>query len=153
LEFDNLGNLSPYTVIKTDWMTFEANFVHRFPQSITRKNLFGEFSDYLISLKNILGNDFFQWVDGSFVTNKLNPNDIDLVTFVDWEIYAANESKIDSLRDFRNNTDARIDGYFVPVYSENHKKHVLYQADNLQWLYQFSRSRTDRKKGFIQLNH
>jgi hypothetical protein len=153
LEFDNLGNLSPYAVIETDWKTFEAKFVHCFPQSITRKDLFMEFSDYLILLKSILGNGLFQWVNGSFVTNKLNPNDIDLVTFVDWEIYKANEQTIDQLREFRNNKDTRIDGYFVAVYPESHKMNVLYQADKLQWLYQFSRSRTDRRKGFIQLNH
>lgn len=146
------GNLVPYDIVHTDWPTFKAEFVDAFPLSGTRRVIFDNFSEYVERLIPIIGKGFHQWVDGSFVTRKLNPRDIDVVTFVDANIYYCNEREIDVLRDDQLDRQTRVDEYFVKKYPESHRKHVFYHIDCLQWHDQFSRSRALKSKGFIQLN-
>jgi len=153
LEFDLYGNLAPYSLIEINLINFEDRFVHAYKESKTRAKLFENYSNYVNSLKLIIGTGFFQWIDGSFVTNKLNPKDIDFVTFIDWKVYYNNEILLDSLRELRYNKILGIDGYIVLVYPPEHKKNILYEADRLQWIFEFSRSRTDQRKGFIQINY
>ncbi|MEN9612871.1 MAG: hypothetical protein RLZZ628_3685 [Bacteroidota bacterium] len=81
MEFDLIGHLVPYTVIETDFERFEKILVYDFPNHSSRYEILSGYKLYLEKLKQIIGNSFFQWVDGSFVTDKLNPNDIDIVTF------------------------------------------------------------------------
>jgi hypothetical protein len=153
VEFDIYGNLQPAEIILTDWVTFEKMFVESFPGSATRSDLFNNFADYVTNAKQIFGTSFYQWIDGSFITNKLNPRDIDFVTFVNFDVYYANESEIDRLRELRNIGKFGMDGYFVPIYPDQHPKRFLYEADQLQWQYLFQRSRSDRKKGIIELKY
>lgn len=153
MEFDNKGNLSPDQLLEITLITFEERFVASFPESSTRRKLYKNFCRYTESIKKEIGTDFFQWIDRSFVTNKLNPKDIDLVTFIDWRAYYANENFINSLRDLRQEKDLGIDGYFLIVYPEDHKKNILFETDKIQWMFEFGRSRTDYKKGFIQINY
>lgn len=152
MEFDAQGNLKPYDIIYTDWPTFKAMFVDAFPRSSTRQVIFENFSVYMEKLVAIIGTGFHQWIDGSFVTRKLNPSDIDFVTFVDAGIYYANEHEIDTLRDYYRGHKTRVDEYFVKKYPEAHKKYVFYHTDRLQWYNQFTTSRALKAKGFIQLN-
>ncbi|SEJ48142.1 hypothetical protein SAMN05216327_11170 [Dyadobacter sp. SG02] len=152
MEFDIQGNLKPYDIIYTDWATFKAEFVDAFPRSSTRQVIFENFSVYMEKLVAIIGTDFHQWIDGSFVTKKLDPGDIDVVTFVDASIYERNEFEIDILRDDYRDHDTRVDEYFVKRYPETHGKYDFYHMDMLQWYNQFTTSRALKSKGFIQLN-
>ncbi|TLV03657.1 DUF6932 family protein [Dyadobacter luticola] len=152
MKFDIFGNLKPYQIIKSDLKTFEKTFVAPFSESKTRKVLLKNFKNYLSDLENVAGSGFYQWIDGSFITNKLNPNDIDFVTFIDWKVFEKNEKGIDRLRQLRYQKELGMDGYFVAVYPENHKKNILYQADRFQWQFQFGKSRTDKQKGIIQID-
>ncbi|MBO9616133.1 MAG: hypothetical protein J7619_25790 [Dyadobacter sp.] len=152
MEFDIQGNLKPYDIIYCDWSTLKTEFVDAFPESDTRPGIFRNYSEYLEKLIPIIGAGFHQWIDGSFVTRKLNPRDIDVVTFVDANIYYANESEIDILRAYHRVRQTGVDEYFVKRYPENHQKYVFYHMDLLQWRSQFSTSRARKSKGFIQLN-
>ncbi|MGG7663339.1 DUF6932 family protein [Dyadobacter sp. BHUBP1] len=152
MEFDINGNLKPYEIIYTDWATFKAEFVDAFPRSSTRQVIFQNFSEYLERLIPIIGTGFHQWIDGSFVTRKLSPRDIDLVTFVDAGIYYSNEPEIDIFRNGYLGHKARIDEYFVKQYPDAHRKYEFYHMDTLQWYNQFTTSRAQQPKGFIQLN-
>lgn len=58
----------------------ENHFLSAFPSSNTRGKLIYGFKQYLAALKNI-GVKLEIWIDGSFVTEKDDPNDIDLVIF------------------------------------------------------------------------
>lgn len=65
-------------------LVFEEHFVQGFPRSTTRK----EICDGLFRLRAdsmAVGLSAIQWIDGSFVESKENPNDVDAVTFVDRE--------------------------------------------------------------------
>lgn len=150
--FDIHGNLTPYEVIKMNLADLEEGFVNSFPDSITRARLFQNFSEYLFGLRQLVDESIIVWVDGSYITNKKNPRDVDFVTFIDYKKFEANEIEVDRLRLFRNNTELGLDGYFVVIYPAHHQKNVLYEADKIQWLYQFGRSRSDRSKGIIEIN-
>ena len=59
-----------------------ARFVEEFPDSKTRKVILAGFLDWRSHVAKIV-HAATQWIDGSFVTSKLNPGDIDVVTFCD----------------------------------------------------------------------
>lgn len=84
LDFDEFGNLTPYKIIETDLITLEAYFVTAFPKSKTRKRLFENYLSYIYRFQDEVFPIFEQWIDGSFVTQKENPKDIDIVTFLDY---------------------------------------------------------------------
>jgi hypothetical protein len=158
MEFDELGYLSPYKVIETNLETFERIFVSNFENSDTRKKLFQNYVSYINDFKNQISDNFYQWIDGSFVTSKLNPNDIDIVTFLNADIY---QDKISQLADFQGiklKTEQKLDCYFVKEYPVEHKNYeIITHYDSVEWFHLFSKSRVQRdgkrhSKGIIQIN-
>jgi hypothetical protein len=152
MEFDKNGNLYPYKVIEIDLEIFEQMFVSDFPFSITRKRIFENYLIYLENLKNIVNSSFYQWIDGSFITNKREPKDIDFVTFLDFEIYRKNEKEVTKLLNLRYDKANATDGYFIEVFPDGHKSFNNFQMDKIEWLHTFGTSRTNQNKGIIQLN-
>lgn len=67
--------------------TFEAVFVNSFPTSLTRRGIFEAYMDYLSQLTDAFGTGFYQWLGGSYITRKPNPEDLDVVTFLDYQRY------------------------------------------------------------------
>ncbi|ACT96896.1 DUF6932 family protein [Dyadobacter fermentans] len=154
MQFDISGNLKPYDVIQTDWFTFKAEFVDAFPHSETRRLIFENFSVYMETLIAIIGTGFHQWIDGSFVTRKLNPGDIDFVTFIDSATFSRNENLLNSLRVLSRDRSLRLDGYYVKNYPMDRKEFIYTQMDSIQWRHEFAKdSRKRQSKGFIQLNY
>jgi hypothetical protein len=156
MEFDVFGHLVPYELIQSDLVTFEAVFVTDFPASQTRHRIYEAFTVYLQRLREVIGNGFFIWVDDSFVTRKLNPRDIDFVTFLDFDRYAKHEADMEILRQMRFERDGLTDGFFVKVYPESHPNRKFYELDRAEWLFDFGRSRTrhntpTRNKGLVEL--
>lgn len=155
LNYDENGFLTPYEVISGDLKLLENEFVVNFANE-SRQRLFDKMAKYLNELKALLGDDLVVWVNGSFVTKKLNPNDIDIVVFVSWR-KAEQFSK--ALKNFSNPMSLGIygvDGYLVRVYEPEHPKHVLTHSDSLHWLHDFSRTQPNRngktfKKGFLEI--
>jgi hypothetical protein len=153
IEFDENGFIKPYEVIETDLATIEKIFVEEMPFSSTRKMIFDNYLAYNAELKQIIPTGFVQWIDGSFITKKRNPNDIDLVTFIDFGQYNANQKALEGLNQQMKLAKKRIlDVYFVQIYAENHVRRNWYEIDKTQWLFEFSRTRNKQSKGFLQLN-
>jgi hypothetical protein len=154
LEFDIKGNLTPYDMIGIDWTTFKTEFVDAFPRSDTRKAIFQNFSEYMGRLVPIIGTGFHQWIDGSFVTRKLNPRDIDFVTFINAKAFSENEHRLNLLREYSRKSSLCLDGYFVKEYPANHKRFIYSHLDSMQWMHEFTKdSRKGQPKGFIHLNY
>lgn len=155
LQFDRLGYLTPYDAISTDLQTLERVFVEEFGESITRRRLFESFRQYNDQIKTTLpaGAEFRQWIDGSFVTQKRNPNDIDVVTFIDFGLYEQYESFFDSLRQLRHSGKKGIDGYFVRVYPIDHPNYRLYDLDRADWSFRFNTPKPKGNKGFLELTY
>jgi hypothetical protein len=102
----------------------------------------------------IIGMGFHQWIDGSFVSRKLNPGDIDFVTFINANTFSKNEYLLSRLREDSREKSLRLDGYFVKDYEADHKGFVHSHLDTIQWMNVFTKdSRKGQPKGFIQLNY
>jgi hypothetical protein len=158
MEFDELGYLSPYKVIETNLETFERIFVSNFENSDTRKKLFQNYVSYINDFKNQISENFYQWIDGSFVTSKLNPNDIDIVTFLNADIYQYKTPQLADFQGIKLKTEQKSDCYFVKEYPAEHKNHeIITHYDSVEWFHLFSKSRVQRNgkrhsKGIIQIN-
>jgi hypothetical protein len=147
LKLDNYGNLMPYQAIETDLEAVDSFFVMPFTASLTRNDLFALFSQFLNEIREILSCNFNLFIDGSFVSNKLNPNDIDVVLFVDYQIFELNEKRINELK--KRIEYQLLDVYFEKIYPENHPFYIRYHSDSLYWNQLFTRSRQNRPKGYL----
>lgn len=155
LNYDEHGFLTPYEVISADLKLLESEFVVYFGNE-SRQRLFDKMVKYLTELKALIGDDLVVWVNGSFVTRKLNPNDIDIAVFIPWRKV---EQFSNLLKSFSNPAALGIygvDGYLVRIYEPEHPKHVLTHSDRLHWLHDFSRTQPNRngktfKKGFLEI--
>lgn len=154
IEFDENGFVKPYRPVLTDLTTLEEVFVLEFPTSTTRRGHFEQYREYNSRLLELLLGGFTQWVDGSFVSRKLNPNDIDVLTFFDHSFYYLNERKIRALKEeFANKAGGRVHAHPIRVYPESHPLRHLYESDRVQWLFDWSRTtiRPRKNKGLIEL--
>lgn len=157
MEFDLVGHLSPYTIIHTTFEEFESVLGQPFPIDSTRHGILDGYKRYLLRLKNLIGSGFYQWIDGSFVTEKMNPNDIDIVTFVDYNIFFRNEQALSSLIAPESKLIYKVDAAFIPVYPQNHRLSMVTDWDINFWKGFYGNTRPDEhqtqmQKGFIQLN-
>ena len=153
LPFDPDGFLKPYTAVIADLESFEKTFVGGFPGSATRGGIFNAYLDWLGAFKaSVCQTGFHQWIDGSFVTRKSNPNDLDIVTFVDYAIYQEREKTIAAFKSLEFRKKTKLDLYFVRVYPANHARRKSFEFDSAYWLDLFSKSRLKQHKGFVQIN-
>ena len=83
LEFDRQGYLKPYEKIGMTLEEFQVFFVDNFPQSKTRALIFEQYLQFIEDFKQNITLEFEHWLDGSFLTQKLHPNDLDFVMLLD----------------------------------------------------------------------
>lgn len=87
--FDARGNLVPYEIIRIDSLdAFEHAFVTSFPLSATRFAIYTGMLEYIGAMGDVLKQVMYKgtwrlWINGSFTTSKLNPNDIDILNLLD----------------------------------------------------------------------
>ena len=151
MDFDAYGHLTPYELIESNLEAFEAAFVSNFPESTTRKRIFERYVAYVEELRKIVGDGFTQWVDGSFVTQKVNPRDIDFLTFLEIDRYEQNREAVDSFRKRRSEKGVLTDGYFLFIRPVGYSQRHLYELDRDEWFRHFRWGCDDEQKGFIQL--
>ncbi len=156
LQFDENGHLTPITPIETTLDEFQQVFVDAFPRSTTRKRLFDNYLDWVFDFQRDIFGYFTQWIDGSFVTRKENPNDIDFVTFLDDEVYVLRNTKLDRFWSFSNESRG-LDAYIMPEYKHNHPNFALLEERKKVWLDLFTSVRAIEdqpklNKGFIQIS-
>ncbi|WP_375446472.1 DUF6932 family protein [uncultured Fibrella sp.] len=149
LNFDQQGNLTPYDLIETDW----DSFVETFGWNGHRQVLIDSFSTFLSDLDKLPIRTFSVWLDGSFVTRKDLPNDLDAVFIIPSKEYELFEKELGILRSQFGNLDV----YFVKLIEEGEPNRFLYISDCTEWMFQFTTTRVDRvtkrkfPKGFLQL--
>lgn len=155
LLFDGNGLLKPPEAIPATLELLEKEFVLSLG-TVSRRKLFEKMVTYLQDLKNLVSEELEVWVNGSFVTKKANPKDIDVVVFIPWQKAEqfSEELKKFSKPDVVENYG--VDGYLVRVYEQKHKLHVLTRSDRVHWLFDFPRTQPNRsgkrfKKGFLEI--
>lgn len=80
MEFNQDGNLNGGIIEVQDLLEIEQFLVKNFPASNTRSRNFDSFCDFFNDLDKTKVTRV--WMDGSFCTNKVDPNDIDCVIFI-----------------------------------------------------------------------
>lgn len=158
LSFDSSGYLTPYSRIEVDLNMLEANLIETFPDSSTRKLLFENYIRYNQDLQLLLKSRYYQYVNGSFVTKKINPPDIDLVSFVAWEDVAGKEKILEEK--FLNQNamiEYNMDAYLVVLYPSTHQFYSRTVSDIAYWNHWFGFSKFDQRrkrspKGFVLVN-
>ena len=114
--------------------------------------------DYTNELSTLLTKPYHQWIDGSFVSTKATPQDIDLITVVHYQDYEEQAIEIGSRFSGSKARELyQVDAYIVADYLESHRKFVFAKSDKLYWISLFSKTRVNRAKrqhdkGLIQLN-
>lgn len=157
IRFDNNGNLTPYEVIETDLQTFQNSFVGNMDNSDHRQKLFDDYMKYTTDLIKIVSNSFYQWINGSYVTQKHTPKDIDMVSFIDFSQVKGNEEKLKNFLYPLSKEIYNVDAYIVKTYPDNDKNQVFSKSDTLYWLHHFQKTRPNKKgvkqyKGFIKID-
>lgn len=156
--FDSLGHLTPYNRIEIDIKVFRTNFVDDFPESDTRQLLFENYLRYNEDLQQALECNYYQYVNGSFVTEKRNPQDIDLVSFVSSDMLLGKEQILEEKFLARNAmTEYKMDAYLVVLYPNAHPFYSRTVSDIAYWNHWFGFSKFDHKrkrssKGFLLVN-
>jgi hypothetical protein len=157
LKLNSNGLLVPDRNIQTDIVELEKTFVTAF-QSVTRKRLFDNYISYSIALKELCKDQKnIQWIDGSFVTNRPNPDDIDLVTFIDFSIVEKLKDDLTAYKYPNSQNNFGVDAYIIKVYPIGHKYYQSFLADKAYWMNHFSKTKRNRvgnklKKGVLEIN-
>ena len=83
-------------------------------------------------MPDALGIAFFQWLNGSFTTTKLLPEDIDIVTFIDYDQFA---HKLKTITRFYaiGKYEYGVDAHFVATCKWNHRFYQRAQSDKAYW--------------------
>lgn len=144
LQFDDLGYLTPYETHVLSLEDFERTFVI----DTEREKLFRLFTDLVLDLKNLGSGTFYIWADGSFVTKKRIPRDIDLVFFINFEVF---EPMLSQLSKLRRDYEPHLDIFMVDNYPENHEEYFSTALEKLKWRETFGTDRQGRRKGIIQI--
>ena len=148
IAFNAEGYITPSRVFDIELDTFKDIFVN----NEKRELIYTEFLLFVDYLKSWNIGTFNQWVDGSFVTKKIIPNDIDVVTFLDYRVCEQYEKEISEL--YWSRKTGKVDTCFVKVYPSNHDFYVRTKSDTIEYLHNFSFDVKNRNqsKGFVQLN-
>ena len=90
LELNEKGNLMPYSPIKISFEIFIKIFVESFPLDSTRHQILANFERFIEEFRSKIYPHFNIWINGSFVTQKKNPNDIDFLVFIEYDWFEVN---------------------------------------------------------------
>jgi hypothetical protein len=142
INFDSRGYITPNEIVETTIHEFENTFCY----NEHRKLIFKNYLNFSVKLQEIGLSNFYQWVDGSFVTTKRYPKDIDFVTFVDYDFFHHNITKMMDLR------NEYLDCFFAPIYPQNHSSRFRNDLEHFEWHCLFGWDREDKQKGLIKIN-
>ena len=155
LTFNHSELLVPDHKINCTLQEFECAFVLNVP-SLKRKEIFDAYVKYSEDFKKVCNLDeLIQWINGSFVTKKVNPGDIDLVTFINYDVIQKLGSKLDDFKFPNSEIIYGVDAYIVEVYPETHSDQYRYISDKAYWMDRFTKTRRVRgnrlSKGFLEV--
>lgn len=154
ITFDKNGNPQPEGIQEFQFSEFKTIFVENFNNSISRKLIFEKYEEYISDFKNQIGNEFKNWVNGSYTTTKIEPNDIDIVNIVEHTEELNN--KFDELQEFLtvggSKEKYKVDGYFVPIYPIDDPRFAFTEQNLKYWANWFGHDRQNRPKALIELS-
>lgn len=136
---------------------FRTHFVDAFPGSATRERLFRRWEKHLEALTSVITVEA-QWIDGSFVTDKLDPGDIDLASIVDGPTYDALAPGLRHMAEGLLSGKATkavwgMDSYLVLNYPDGHpaKPQADAMAEEVHLFWQSHREHDGIVKGYLEV--
>jgi hypothetical protein len=130
----------------------QANCVAAFPLSATRKPIMEGLENVLKRLNQakLVGN---LWVDGSFLTQKIDPEDVDLLLCLKGETFEPPTDLQRETEEWYSSRDRKethhCDTYTMFEYDKGHRCYGDGEADRAYWIKQYGRSRGSDLKGII----
>lgn len=151
-QFDILGYLTPYNLVDFTFEEFEYYFVDAYPSSYTRRRIFEKYKRYIFDFQQLVSPNFVHWIGGSFVTDILNPNDIDFITLVSYRIVTTKNHIIkEQFEGEKGYKIYDVDAYFIRTYPYGHDKYWIYEKDLVIWRNDFGTDRNNIPKGMVQI--
>ena len=155
INFNARGFIIPSLNVLSSIQEFETVFVQNI-NTVQRTHLFACYNRYLNDLTKVIGNGHRQWIDGGYTTQKPNPGDIDLVTFLDSPIVQKHYQDLQAFIYPHSVVQYGIDAYIVTVYPQNHQHIAQYLSDRAYWFDQFDSTKPNRRghvypKGFLEV--
>lgn len=157
LSFDIRGNLKPYERTELTLQEFKNTFVDSFEADSTRYKIFDNYKRFLEDFSKQISNQFTHWINGSFVTVKRNPRDIDFVTLIEDPVFKEYEVLIDKkFRLLGAKQNYKVDAYTIRKYPSNHERYRIYESELVYWDSWFSWTKKNRakkkfRKGYIEI--
>lgn len=131
-------------------------FVDAFPASISRPILFERWAVLLQAIERVVEVQA-QWIDGSYVTKKPEPGDIDLVSHLDGETLDALPPVERAL--LRGLIAGQLskqlhacDSFHIAIYPPGHPARGPYEAALAYWEEWFGTDRGGEPKGYVELD-
>ena len=124
--------------------------VERFPDSVTRSRIMKNVEAVIAQInQQAISGEI--WIDGSFLTEKLNPDDADIAFLVSGASFRgltiAQRSFFDHFRTTSYYDQFRIDNYGLAIDTDA----PAGQWNYAYWLRQFGFSRAEEMKGILQI--
>ena len=133
----------------------ENALVDGFPNSQTRGILFARWCALREALRRLVSVEA-EWLNGSYVTDKQDPNDIDVVNFIEHreleKLDAAGKTLLKGL--VHNKISQALhgcDSYLVAVVPEDHPQYHAYQEITAYWDKWLGTDREGNAKGYLEV--
>ena len=146
IEFDKNGYLTGYAEpVSVDRFIVNHHFSR---SSVNQRELWKRAEEFLDILSSYSLPVMEIWIDGSFISQKAVPNNIDMVVFIRADFLEGNRSSSDSLDNAYKNLDVK----WIPVRDKPDEFSLAIDAlERMKWFILFSSDRNGLPKGFINL--
>lgn len=152
LKFNGSGYLDP-GFHNASLEDIEKHLVSAFPSSTTRQAIMDGYKRHRSDL-TAMGLAVEQFIDGSFVSTKNDPGDVDLVCLIDLDVVDALDPAV------RPQFEALVSGqvtkgthscdsYFCPTVPDTHPLYSKLRAQRKYWMGEFGFDRVDTPKGIV----
>ncbi|MFA9370116.1 MAG: hypothetical protein ACERIH_00190 [Labilibaculum antarcticum] len=151
--FDEHGNPQPEGIRPIPFKDFKTAFVDDFETSETRPRIFDGYESYVYDFKTNISPSFQHWMNGSYTTNKENPNDIDLVNIVPFsdDLNLKGTALMAFITKGTSKENYMVDGYLVPVYPDDDPRAEFTKNQLAYWEDFFGSDRNGRTKTLFEL--
>jgi len=153
MKFNANGYLDP-GIHEADLSAIEEHLVRGFPTSTTRPLIIEGYRRHRAEMRSI-NIDVEQFLNGSFVSTKNDPGDIDLVCFADADtvdnLSSVDKKKLLSLMlGSQTKTTHYCDAYFCPMVPQTDPRYAKVRQTRKYWMEEFGFDRQDRPKGIVR---
>lgn len=150
------NGLLPTGLVKVTAEQVHEHFVVPFTTSTTRQRLYDQWLLHRQAIEAIVPIER-QWLNGSYVTGKVDPGDVDAVTFIDGEaVDALDPPRQAILADLTAGHSTRnrwgVDSFMVATYAEGHPDRAAARKVEGSWRRMWTNVKgSTLTKGFLEV--